>query len=145
MLTIDASVALSWRYEREKPDEIACSDRALQAFSEMSVMVPTLWYTEVANALLTGERRKIMTHAQSIEYPAQLSHLPVLQDEVALPSRQEAVMAPAREHHLTACNVTYPELALRSGRAIVQTLSTSRDSGIQYLWHCTHQVERYPW
>ncbi|MEO6920146.1 MAG: type II toxin-antitoxin system VapC family toxin [Collimonas sp.] len=117
-LIIDASMALAWIYAREKPAEAACADRALQASIEVAMMVPSLWHTEIANALLVGERRKIITEAQTIDYLMRLSRLPIAVDDVLPASRQEQVMALARQYSLTAYDATYLELALRMGATL---------------------------
>jgi len=117
-LIIDASMALGWIFAREKPAEAECADRALQAITEMATVVPSLWHTEIANALLVGERRKITTEAQTIDYLTRLAHLPIVVDEATPASRQEQVMALAREYNLTAYDATYLDLALRMGAVL---------------------------
>ena len=112
-LVIDASMALAWIYAREKPAEAECADRALQATIEMATMVPSLWHIEIANALLVGERRKIITEAQTMDYLARLARLPIAADDATPATRQDQVMGLAREHGLTAYDATYLDLALR--------------------------------
>lgn len=117
-LVIDASMALAWIFAREKPEEAVCADLALQATAEMATIVPSLWHTEVANALLVGERRKIITEAQSIDFLARLARLPVTVDNLPTFSRRDQVMAFARQYELTAYDATYLELALREGATL---------------------------
>ncbi len=117
-LVIDASMALAWIYAREKPAEAACADRALDALSQATVLVSSLWYTEVANALLVGERRKIITKAQAIDFLAKLRRLPIEIDNATPAARQDQVMALAREYGLTAYDATYFDLALRNGAVL---------------------------
>jgi predicted nucleic acid-binding protein len=74
-----------------------------------------IWHTEVANALLVGERRRIITAAQSIDYLNRLSLLPILTDDAASGSRRDMVMSLARQHALSAYDATYMDLALRTG------------------------------
>ena len=114
-LVIDASMALAWIYTREKPTEAECADRALQAITEMATVVPSLWHTEIANALLVGERRKIITEAQTFDYLTRLARLPIDVDEAAPAARQDQVMALAREYGLTSYDATHLDLALRMG------------------------------
>jgi predicted nucleic acid-binding protein len=90
MMVIDASMALAWIFERVKPEEAACADRALDEVTRMEMIVPFLWHTEIANALLVGERRKVVSEAQVIDYLA-------------------------RQQGLSAYDATYLELALRKG------------------------------
>ena len=118
MLVVDASMALAWIFARKKPQELECADRALSAIVEMNAVVPSLWHTEIANALLVGERRKIITEAQTIDYLTRLARLPIEIDDAIPAARQEQVMALAREHGLTSYDATYLELALRLGATL---------------------------
>jgi len=113
-LVLDASMALAWLFERSKNKEAQCADRALLAITDAEARVPPLWHTEIANALLIGERRKAVTEAQVIDYLDRLAHLPLITDDVTPASRRDNVMALAREHGLTAYDATYLELALRT-------------------------------
>jgi predicted nucleic acid-binding protein len=114
VLVIDASVALAWIYQRENHQEAACADRALEALKHTSATVPFLFHTEVANALLVGERRKVVTEAQVIDFLTKLKQLPIHVDHTTPLDRQDQVMALAREHTLTVYDATYFELALRT-------------------------------
>ena len=111
-------MALSWLFRREKKSEADCADRALGALEPDGAVVPSLWHTEVANALLVGERRKIITPAQSIDYLSRLSRLPIVTDDAATASRRDLVMSLARQHSLSAYNATYLDLALRTSSEI---------------------------
>lgn len=122
-LVIDASMALAWMFEREKPAEAECANRVLDAIANKNATVPPLWHTEVANALLVGERRKVVTEAQVIDYLARLDHLPIAVSDVAPAARRDQVMALAREHGLTAYDATYLDMALRLD-AVLATFDT---------------------
>ena len=111
-------MALSWLFRREKKSEADCADRALDALEPDGAVVPSLWYTEVANALLVGERRKIITPAQSIDYLSRLSRLPIVTDDDATASRRDLVMSLARQHSLSGYDATYLDLALRTSSEI---------------------------
>ena len=80
--------------------------------------MPPLWHTEVANALLVSERRKVVTEAQVIDYLARLDHLPIAVNNVVPAARRDPVMALAREHGLTAYDAIYLDLALRLGAVL---------------------------
>ncbi|AMP02588.1 PIN domain protein [Collimonas pratensis] len=86
--------------------------------AETAIIVPALWHIEIANALLTGERRKIITEAQAFDYLARLARLPIVVDNVLLATRHEQIMALARAYKLSAYDATYLELALRTGAAL---------------------------
>jgi predicted nucleic acid-binding protein len=117
-LVIDASMTLAWLFERSKKEEALCADRALLAIADTETRIPSLWHTEVANALLIGERRKIVTEAQVIDYLDRVFYLPLITDDVTPASRRDRVMALAREHGLTAYDATYLELALRTNSVL---------------------------
>ncbi len=117
-LILDASMALAWIFERSNPEEKKKADKLLLSLQEYEVVVPTLWHTEIANALLVGERRKILTEAQVIDYINRLSKLPIMTDSASPISRREPLMALARRHSLTAYDATYLDLALRLGATL---------------------------
>ncbi|MFN7098580.1 MAG: type II toxin-antitoxin system VapC family toxin [Gammaproteobacteria bacterium] len=110
---LDASMALAWLFERAKKEEIDYANKALFALVDNETSVPPLWHIEIANALLVGERRHVITEAQSIDYLNRLSGLPIVTDDICPSSRRDMVIALAREHQLTAYDATYLELALR--------------------------------
>jgi len=122
-LVLDASMTLAWLFERQNTDEAQCADRALLAIAERETYAPPLWHTEVANGLLVGERRRVVTEAQVIDYLNRLSGLPIIIDDAPTASRRDLVMALAREHSLTAYDATYLDLALRKD-AVLATFDT---------------------
>lgn len=117
-LVLDASMALAWLFERENAEEANYAERTLLAVAEVETWVPALWHTEVANALLVGERRGVVTKARVIDYLNRLSRLPIATDEVPPVSRRDMVMALAREHGLSAYDANYLDLALRTGSSL---------------------------
>jgi predicted nucleic acid-binding protein len=114
-LVIDASVALAWIFERPTSDEAERAQRILSEAGRVEMIVPLLWYPEVANALLVGELRKVVTEAQVIDYLARLDKLPIAEDNARPAARRDQVMALARQYSLSAYDATYLELALREG------------------------------
>ncbi len=114
-VVIDASMALAWLFERSKSEEGACAQRMLSSMAIAKSVVPPLWHTEIANALLMGERRNVVSEAQAIDYLNSLSNLPITTDSTAPEHRREQVMGLAREYKLTAYDATYLDLALRTG------------------------------
>src|SRR5438128_1175611 len=71
---LDCSVALSWCFPDEKS---RAGQRVLAALAEGSAIVPALWFLEVANALLAGERRGRLTQAEATEAIRMLRQLPL--------------------------------------------------------------------
>jgi predicted nucleic acid-binding protein len=106
-------MALAWLFERQQPLDAEHADRVLLAVADSEVLVPALWHLEIANALLMAERRGVTTEAQTLDYLNRLSQLPIITDETSPQLRQDAIMALARGHALTAYDATYLDLALR--------------------------------
>ncbi len=114
-VVLDASAALAWIFERTDSAQAAQANHLLADLVKQPAWVPSLWYTEVANALLTAERRGVVKEAQVVDYLARLSRLPIQADDLTVACRQEAVIALGRQLQLTAYDATYLELALRNG------------------------------
>ncbi len=115
MLVLDASMALSWLFERETAAEQARSLVVLESLEQDAAIVPPLWQSEVLNALLVGERRRVVKPAQSAAYLTALGRLPISFDSAAPDARTDSVMSVGRQHDLTAYDATYLELATRTG------------------------------
>ena len=115
MSVLDASVALSWLFERESPSERRRAAAVLDALEDGPALVPALWQAEVLNALLVGERRALVTPAQSTEYLARLGRLPIVVDPVSPISRRDSVFEVGRRYGLSASDASYLELAIRAG------------------------------
>jgi predicted nucleic acid-binding protein len=113
-LIMDASMALGWIFERTNKKEASCANQALEELAKSEASVPTLWHTEIANALIVAERRHVVTEAQIIDYLNKLSELPILTDNASVENHRNSVVSLAREYNLTAYDATYMELALRS-------------------------------
>ena len=115
MPVLDASVALSWIFERDSPSERKRSSTVLDALESAPAIVPALWQAEILNGLLVGERRNLVTPAQSFEYLARLGQLPIAVDAVSPIARRESVIELGRRHSLSAYDASYLELAIRTG------------------------------
>ena len=115
MKVLDASMTLAWLFPRHDPAEAALADQALDELDYEEFAVPAIWYDEVANALLRGERKGLVTLSQTTAFLGELD-LADIESETDSPRlRQSVVMALARSHGLTAYDAMYLELALRRG------------------------------
>jgi predicted nucleic acid-binding protein len=117
-IVIDASMALAWIFERQKPEEARLADQLLLSVNEHVWLAPALLQLEIANALLVGERRKAVSEAQVVDFLHRFDQLPIRIDGDGTSVRRAAVMALAREYGLSAYDATYLELALRSGASL---------------------------
>jgi predicted nucleic acid-binding protein len=108
VLVFDASVTLGWYF----PDESTpTADAARRHLATSGAIVPVLWWFEIRNALLVGERRARIDATQTMEILAQLDVLPIRMDQ----GRDSgSILALARAHRLTLYDAAYLELALRA-------------------------------
>lgn len=116
-LILDASMVLSWMFERQKPEEKTCSAKALAVLAETEAKVPELWHIEIINALLVGERRAVITQAQTSDFLFKLSHLPIKTDDHSNSSR-EVILSLAREYQLSSYDTIYLDLALNTNAVL---------------------------
>lgn len=109
---LDCSVVFAWFFADESSDY---ADAVAASFVKSAAIVPSLWALEVANTLLVGERRGRSTAHQASTFLARLASLPItLEDQSAIAAWSGALPI-ARDHHLSAYDAAYLELALREG------------------------------
>jgi len=109
---IDASIVLGWTFKDEYTPALQRLERQV---ATKGAVVPALWHLEVANALLQGERRGRITHADCAAQLSSLSALPVDVDQETLARAWLDTLALARMHRLTVYDAAYLELAARKG------------------------------
>ena len=132
---LDASMALAWAL----PDETSVqADRFLSRVTARDVLwVPSLWWYEVANALIVAERRKRLTEADGIQLRELYGALPIKTDMISNPEGVERIRTLAREYNLSAYDGAYLELALRKGLGLatvdLNLQSASQKAGVRIL------------
>ncbi len=105
---IDASVVVAWAFEEKH--EIA--ERILVLAPNEEITVPALWWYELRNVLLVGERRGRITEQETARFLRDVSMLAITMD--ATPDEGD-VLALARRNRLTVYyDAAYLELALRN-------------------------------
>jgi len=134
---LDASIALAWALPDEASDQ---ADRFLSRVTAKDVLwVPSLWWYEVANALVVAERRKRLTEADGIHLIDLYRALPIKTDMVSGTAVIEQLRTLARQYNLTAYDVAYLELALRKGLGLatadLNLRSASKKAGVRILRH----------
>jgi predicted nucleic acid-binding protein len=117
---LDGSVALAWCFADESD---AYADEVARKFPDIEAVVPAIWHLEVANALLMGERRNRSDQADTAQWTAYLSSLPITVDEQTGARVFTDILSLARTHKLSAYDAAYLELAVRRGLPIA-TLDT---------------------
>lgn len=103
----DISAILAQAFDDE---DAAYAEAVLEAIGADEAVVPTLFWFELRNALLMGERRKRLTPARTTAFLFDLALLPFSVDESP---REASVLDLARQHTLTVYDAAYLELAQR--------------------------------
>ena len=107
----DASVGFAWVYPNQAS---AGTDILLQQVeSGSSIVIPSFWFLEVANALLAAQRRKLLTAAERKTALEKLSKLTYAVDEVTVSTVFGRTTELAAKHGLSVYDAAYLELALR--------------------------------
>ena len=106
-LIADVSAILSQAFDDE---DAAYAEGVIEAIASDEALVPTLFWFEIRNALLMGERRGRITAERTGQFLSDLSLLPFVVDELP---REVVAMELARRHKLTIYDATYLELAQR--------------------------------
>ena len=111
-LVIDASAVLAWCFEDEGGAE---ADALIERVATDGAAVPGLWSLEVANGLVSGERRGRIKAADSAAFIAMIEELPISPDPSTGARALHETISLARAHRLTAYDAAYLELAMRLG------------------------------
>jgi predicted nucleic acid-binding protein len=108
---IDSSVGFAWVH----PDQAtSATDKLLeQVAAGAIVVVPALWFSEMANSLLILQRRKKITREERKIALETLSAMSLTLDEEATRAAFQNTSDLAEKHGLTVYDATYLELALR--------------------------------
>lgn len=111
-------MALAWALPDEKS---AAAEKFMEQVSKdstIAMLVPALWWYEIANALTSARRRQRLSEADAVRLVELYGQLP-LQTDASLGSesawRHHAL---AIEHGLSAYDAAYLELAQRSGAGL---------------------------
>jgi predicted nucleic acid-binding protein len=134
-LVLDASMTLAWQFKRVDPAEIQLAEVALAELASVQAFVPAIWYSEVANGLLRGERQGAIPPSQTASFLNDLSQADIEADTESPRLRQARVLALARTYRLTAYDATYLELAMRRAATLAtfdrQLASAARTAGVR--------------
>jgi predicted nucleic acid-binding protein len=109
----DASTAVAWVH----PGQADAATEGLLSRVEQGapLVVPAIWFAEVANALLTLQRRKRLTAAERREALERLTQLRPESEVEGARLAFSKVSELAMSHGLSIYDATYLELALRRG------------------------------
>lgn len=128
---LDNSVAVVWGFEDE---DSAYADRTLELLDTDAAVAPAIWPLEVANAILTGERRGRLSAADTTRFLELLGGLPVVVEDVALAGTLGTVLDVGRAYALTSYDASYLELAMRRGLPLAtldrRLADAAREAGV---------------
>lgn len=110
---LDASVAISWCFQDEDAPLAVVIAHRLSGGD--TALAPLIWWAEVRNGVLMGERRGRADANKTAEFIADLSRQRVDLDDLP---QSEAVFNLARRRGLTFYDACYLELAQREGIAL---------------------------
>ena len=103
---IDASVVIAWVFKEER----AIAELTLARIQAEEAIAPTLWWYELRNVLVLGERQGRLTERETARFLRDISRFAITID--SSPDEIQ-VLALARRHRLTVYDAAYLELALR--------------------------------
>jgi len=119
---IDSSVGFAWVH----PDQATtATDKLLDDVANgATVVVPVLWFVEMANGLLVLQRRRKITPAERRTALQTLSDLTLVVDEEAGRAAFRETSELAEKHGLTVYDATYLEVAVRRELSLATRDST---------------------
>jgi predicted nucleic acid-binding protein len=110
-LVLDASVAVAWCFDDEATP---LTEGILDLLAKgTTVVVPAVWPLEIANAMLSAERKKRINVAQATAFLGRVKAFPILVDSIPIERGFDQILSVGRQHGLTAYDAAYLELALR--------------------------------
>lgn len=117
---LDSSVTLPWFF---KNDVTGYADAVLEQLQSNQVLVPRLWYEEVANILLSWERQGGQNSLEAERFLEWLTELPIMVADDNSPRTFNRIYQLARKYRISAYDGVYLELAIREGLPLA-TLDT---------------------
>lgn len=107
---LDCSVSISWIFSDEHSDY---AEAVLKLLEARQGIVPLIWFLEMANVLLVGERRGRITQAQTTQALSLLDALDLVVDDNTENQAFSTILTLGREQGLAAYDAAYLELAMR--------------------------------
>ena len=108
---LDAFVTLCWCFEDQAT---SFTEAILDLLAEgKQAIVPFIWPFEISNALLSGERRKLVSTAQVTGIVEELKSWTIEVDRHGVDRAFREILSVARAFRLTTYEAAYLELAMR--------------------------------
>ena len=122
----DASVGFAWVHQAQATPE---TDALLHDIAAgAAVVVPALWFLEVANVLLSAQRRQRMTASQRKAALEKLTAMQFTVDEEAARHAFGKTSELAEKYGLSVYDAHYLEVALRRKLALASRDAALRDA-----------------
>lgn len=109
---IDNSVVMTWCFQDQTSKY---TEAVLDRLEVSEAYAPAIWPLEVGNVLLVAERKNILSKADVIRFLSLVQGLPIIVEQESLARMLTEILALAREHHLSAYEASYLDLAMRFG------------------------------
>ena len=109
-VVLDSSVALTWAFEDEQSD---AADVLVRSIRPGQVRVPSLWFFETANGLLSAVRRNRLSFEEALHVRKLLVQLPVSADLPAHGATFNRTLELAHQFDLSVYDAAYLEVADR--------------------------------
>jgi len=111
-LVLDNSVSMAWFFADEANDYTV---GVLDALTDHTCLVPSLWSLEASNVLLMGLKRSRCSDADVTRFITLLDALPITTDHRTPQQALHEIFRLAQQYQLTAYDAAYLELAIREG------------------------------
>lgn len=109
-LVLDCSVSISWILPDKHSDY---AEAVLRLLEDRQAIIPSIWFLEMANVLLVGERRGRITQGQTAQALLLLDALGIVVDDSKENQAFSAILTLGRKQGLAAYDAAYLELAMR--------------------------------
>jgi len=109
-IVADASVVLSWFFEEAQTRQAL---EVLRRIEKEGLLVPPLWWSELENGILMGERRGRKKLSESEAFLKLVRALPIETDDSPRHRVSDDILDIGRRHQLTSYDAAYVELARR--------------------------------
>ncbi len=133
MFVLDNSVAMRWLMPTQDRANQQYAEEVLLNMNETVALVPSLWYLEASNTLLTAEKKGEITTGQTEAFSWQLENLPISVDSSAW-TQLGRTMALGRAYNLSSYDAAYLELAIRKSVKLASLdkalIKAAKNSGV---------------
>ena len=112
---LDASITLAWCFDDEE-NEVA--DSVFSLLDDENAIAPSVWPLELANSLLTAERRGRISPSETARIIGLVERLPVSVLHTEVNETMSEVIRIGRDQRLSAYDASYVYVALASGLSL---------------------------